>query len=353
MTTVVLSAGGLFLLVDRGDGTADRPGGQAKPAPVALGNNEPIMMAPDATSASISITLSQAAYPDGSADAAILTRDDTWAYAIATGGIQGVLGGPLLLTSSERLSPGILDELRRVGAEKVYLMGSETALAPAVARVLTGAGYQVERIGGANPIETSLAAAQRLMPGAQTAVLLGGGRTLPNDRGRGAVDALAAGSWAAMHDVPVLLTDPFTLSSATREYIRRSRITDVVIVGGTMAVAAPVKEELERLGVRVERVGGENRYDTAAQLVELWGAHNGFLLIDGSTERLSAAGFAAAAYSMRANAPVLLANSGSLPPETGRMLNGLRQPVQLICAPGVEKDPCMTAQELSLAIRGG
>jgi hypothetical protein len=354
---IVLSVGALLLLVLRGTGSvggsaADvtRRGTQARPIPAALGNHEPIIMAPDATNTSISITLSQAAYPAGSAKSAILVRDDTWAYAIATGGLQGVLGAPLLLTPYNRLDPGILAELRRVGAEKVYLMGDETVLTPTVALGLSRAGYEVERIGGRDQIRTSLTTAAQFMPDAQVAVVLCG-HDMPGDRSRGAVDALAAGAWAAVNRVPVLLTDPFVLSEETRGYLRRSAVKQIVIAGGSMAVADSVSAELERLGFTVERIGGANRYSTAVQLAQRWDGHHGFLLIDGSPERLSAAGFAAAAYAMRANAPVLLANSGTLPPETSAMLRGLREPVQLVCAPGVEKDPCMTAQEVSAATR--
>jgi len=308
------------------------------------------MMSPQATNASISITLSQAAYPDGSAKNAILVRDDTWAYAIATGGVQGTLAGPLLLTSYQGLAPGILDELRRVGVEKVYILGDETTIEPQVAQELVNAGYSIERIGGSNHIQTSVAAADRLMPDAETAVVLGG-NDQPSDPGRGAVDALAAGAWAAVNDYPVLLTDPFELSPETRNYISQSSIKKVMIIGGRVAVSEAVNKELEALGVVVERIGGENRFDTAAKIVSHWdGAYHGYLLIDGNSERLWAAGFAAAAYSMRARSPVLLANSGTLPVETALMLEGLRAPVQLVCAPGVADSPCMTAQDLAKAM---
>ncbi len=347
----LIAVGGCSSPVNRDPASApDAPNVQAEPTPAVLGNNEPIMMSPMATNASISITLSQAAYPDGAANTAILVRDDTWAYAIATGGVQGTLGGPLLLTPYQKLAPGIIDELRRVGAETVYILGDEATIMPAVAQELTEAGYTVERIGGGTHIQTSVAAASRLMPDAATAIVLGG-MDQPSDPGRGAVDALAAGAWAAIHDYPVLLTDPFSLSPETADYIRQSAISRVVIIGGRVAVSEEVSAELERLGVEVERVGGENRFDTAAKIVERWGgAHRGYLLIDGNSERLWAAGFAAAAYSMRANAPVLLANSGTLPSETDAMLKSLRAPVQLVCAPGVADSPCMTAQDLAKAM---
>lgn len=79
-------------------------------------------------------------------------------------------------------------------------------------------------------------------------------------------DALAAGAVAAKLDGALLLTDPGYLPSAIAAEIKRLDASTVTIVGGTAAVDDLVAQAVAALGVEVRRVGGADRYETAAML---------------------------------------------------------------------------------------
>ena len=122
----------------------------------------------------------------------------------------------------------------------------------------------VRQFAGASRYETSLAAAQQYVDTARatgkpatTAIVASG---------EGLIDAAAAAGLARSANAPVLLTPPGQLSIPAAQLIERAGITAVIVVGGTAAVADKVFEALQSVpGVSsVKRVGGENRFDTAA-----------------------------------------------------------------------------------------
>jgi putative cell wall-binding protein len=341
---VLVLVGGLVLLVNRPHG------GEASDAPVAAVRGETSSeITPTAESnAALSVALSKAAYPEGPVQSVVLARDDVWVDALSSSTLQGELGAPLLLTSRESLAPVVRAELERLGARTVYLMGGPKAFAPEITRELSDQGYTVERIPGDTAVANAVAVAGQYLPDAKTALLVRGVDGNGTDETRGYVDALAAGAWAASEGMPVLLTDPFKLSPETAGYLAQSRVEKVIIAGGRIALGGSVIAELERLGIEVERIGGEDRFETAARIAELRGAdpkNPSVLLIDGSGQRMWVAGFAAAVYSMRAAAPILLTDNDLLPAPTNKMLEAL--PARLVCGPGVTEDACAAAKELA------
>jgi hypothetical protein len=76
-------------------------------------------------------------------------------------------------------------------------------------------------------------------------------------------DAIVAGSAAAKLDAPFLLVGASTLPSATSSELARLRPNQVVVVGNTASVSAPVLAAITSLVPTVERVSGADSYATA------------------------------------------------------------------------------------------
>ncbi|MGH8910683.1 MAG: cell wall-binding repeat-containing protein [Egibacteraceae bacterium] len=330
-------AGGFSLLSSR-SGSATAARGQTADRVVATAS-------PDAA---LSAALSAAAYPDDSVSSAVLARNDIWVDALSSSTLQGELGAPLLLTSSDSLAPEVTLELERLGAKTVYLMGGPEAFDPKVAQALTEAGYAVERVPGQSAVGNAVAVAGQYLPRARTALLVRGADSSGVDQTRGYVDALVAVAWAAVAGMPVLLTDPFQLSPETRDYLAQSQVEKVIVAGGRVALGGSITLELERLGVEVDRIGGQDRFETAARIARLRDVDHknpSVLLIDGSGERMGVAGFAAAVYSIRTAAPILLTNADALPEPTDQILKTTPN-ARLICGPGVTDTACAAAKNV-------
>lgn len=84
-----------------------------------------------------------------------------------------------------------------------------------------------------------------------------------------AVDALAAGPVAGAMGSPLLVTSSTELHPSTAEALQALAPDLVVLAGGTTALSQAVEDAVEALGLPVQRVGGQNRNETAALLSSL------------------------------------------------------------------------------------
>jgi hypothetical protein len=108
------------------------------------------------------IALSQAAFGAGSVQTAVVASGEDDPDALTAAGLAGVFECPLLLTARSRVPDGVITELNRLGAETVVIVGGGAAVGDDVAATLSGAGFAVERIQGADRYSTARAVAERM-----------------------------------------------------------------------------------------------------------------------------------------------------------------------------------------------
>ncbi|MBW3659759.1 MAG: cell wall-binding repeat-containing protein, partial [Actinobacteria bacterium] len=121
----------------------------------------------------------------------------------------------------------------------------------------TALAASVDRIAGADRIETSVKVADRGWDQAPH-VLLATAVDYP--------DAIASSSYAAALDAPLLLTSPNDLPDNVAAMLRSLGTDRVTILGGTGAVDGSVERELIGMGILTDRIAGESRYATAAEI---------------------------------------------------------------------------------------
>lgn len=287
---------------------------------------------------------------DGLAATVLLGTAEVFADSLASGGLQGALDAPLLLTGPDELDDRVAAELDRLGATSVTLLGGPDAVGDAVATALGEAGYAVERLAGATRVETAVAIAAAGLPDATRALLV---RAFPSpgstDGTQAFADSLAAGAAAARIGAPVLLTQPDALSEAVATYLAGSAITEVVVVGGQSAIGQPVIDALEALDMTVTVVAGAERAATAVALAGLTGEESGSvasgaILADAFAEDTWADAFPAAVLAARTDQPLLLTRDGEVPAATATWLDGARLP--LTCLSLVTGPACTAAADL-------
>lgn len=257
-----------------------------------------------------------------SADTVLIGRNDIFADSLASALLQ--TDAPLLLVPPQGPVPeGVLERLADIGARRVIILGGEQAVSAAVASELSA--YEVERRFGASRLETAVDIARRDAPAANSAVLVRAFRPATStDPTQEFADALAVGGMAARQGLPVLLTETDRLSDATRAYLEQSAINEVMIVGGTAAIAEPVATELRDMGITVERIAGDDRFETAVGIAKAdtdAGDITGVTLVEGQGADAWAGGFAAAHYSARSGVPVVLASGTDIPAATSAFLD--------------------------------
>lgn len=135
-----------------------------------------------------------------------------------------------------------------------------TATAFTTPTTSTVAAATVERISGADRYATSVAASQAAFPGPDLPeiVYLVTGQDFP--------DAIAAGPVAARTGGGLLLTARDELPAVVADELARLAPDRIIAVGGPAAIADAVLRSAQRFAP-VSRIGGADRYDTAARLV--------------------------------------------------------------------------------------
>ncbi|WP_163192370.1 type I pullulanase [Clostridium thermarum] len=177
----------------------------------------------------------------------VLARGDEYADALTAAPFAKQLNAPILLTPTNTLDASVKAELIRLGAKKVYIIGGTGAVSAAVQNTIKTMGITVERIGGRDRYETSLAVANKMK--VKNQVFLVTGRNYP--------DALSISSYAAATGSPILLTAENQLTAGVSKFIKDNN-SKVYVIGGTGVISEAAVKGI----TRVERIGGTDRYDT-------------------------------------------------------------------------------------------
>ncbi|MCQ6278657.1 cell wall-binding repeat-containing protein [Bacillus sp. EB600] len=254
---------------------------------------------------STSVSISKALYPNSFADinqskTVILATGNEPADALSSGSLAARYGNaPILLNNSTTLLPEVRDELTRLGATKVVIIGGPVAISLNVENAIKSLGIQTDRIYGENRLDTNIQIVDKL--GTVNGVFVASARNFP--------DALAAAPIAAANNWAIILTEQNRISDAALQYIKDKK---VVILGGPVAISDNVQSQiLQQNGAQnVERLSGADRYDTLANL--LWYFKDS---IKSNTINVATGGdfpdaLAAAPLSIQNKAPLILVGNG-------------------------------------------
>jgi putative cell wall-binding protein len=315
------------------------PGGQGMSGVVQVGASAgPTVRLAATDNISAAIAWSKLDHEDGTAPIALLARDDVFADSLSSGGAQGALPAPLLLTKANSLDARVSAELKRLGVRRVYILGGNNAVSPAVESALQAQGISTSRVFGSDRIGTATTVAERFLPGATGAVIA---RAFGDaDPTRGFADSLAAGSTASALHVPLLISQSDRLSDATKAYIQSHPIQQVILAGGEAALSGQVQKDLEALKVNVDRAAGFDRAGTADQLNNRVPRESDppvAALVDGTNANSWAAGLPAAEKGI----PVVLSAGDTLPgPTVNSVISTDPTRTQGVCAPFVTATAC-------------
>jgi putative cell wall-binding protein len=190
-----------------------------------------------------------------------VATDAHFADALVAGPPAGIDRAPILLTTPNALPADVAAEIRRLGPQEIVIVGGTAAVSTTVEAELATLAATVTRIGGVDRYATATQLAQQRVGGSGGLVYVATGLQF--------ADALAAGVPAGRDGVPILLVAGDVIPATTTAEIERRRASAAIVVGGEAAVAPNVVEQIRTLVANVERVGGADRYATAAAMARL------------------------------------------------------------------------------------
>jgi len=190
-----------------------------------------------------------------------------------------------------------------VGLLAAMLLVFGVALAPPAGATADAAAQEVS---GATRYGTASAAAGEAYPSGTTCAVIATGENYP--------DALAAGGLAGAEGCALLLVQHSDITNETAAAIDDLGVTDCTIVGGTAAVSSDTENNLGDLCGSVDRVAGNDRYETASKIAARVGGGGGTCYVASGEVAADAVVISAAAFDQQA--PVLLVRANDIPSST-------------------------------------
>lgn len=205
----------------------------------------------------------------GTVDTVIVASGETFADALAATPLARVRNAAILLSPPDELHRATRSFIERHGIDNIIIAGGSSAIADDVEdelnRLISG---RPERLQGADRYRTVVNIAREIEIHEIGGYCGDGRRTALLATGEKFADALALSPLAFSGPHPVLLTERDRLPSAVEDFIVDYSIEQVVIAGGTAAIADSVKSELSGLGIEVQRLWGQDRFETAAEIAD-------------------------------------------------------------------------------------
>ncbi|MFD5215752.1 cell wall-binding repeat-containing protein [Microbacterium sp. NPDC058345] len=167
-----------------------------------------------------------------SADEVFVVTGRDYPDALVAAATAGGARVPVVLVNGRAttLPSGILQEIRRLGAERVSIVGGYGAVRPEIQAVLAKAGLAVRRLAGANRYDTAAAVDDAYFPaGSADRALIATGADFP--------DALAGAAAAARAKQPLYLAARTCAHPATVASASHVGITATLALGGTAVVS--------------------------------------------------------------------------------------------------------------------
>ncbi|OXS55459.1 CAP domain-containing protein [Bacillus sp. V-88] len=183
------------------------------------------------------------------------------------------------------------------------------------------ANTSVDRIFGESRYDTAGMISLRGWDQAET-VVIASGETFP--------DALAGGPLAYQLNAPILLTYKHRLPAETRKSINILEAKQVYILGGVGAIDLYVEKQLRDLGLKITRIGGDDRFQTAAKIADYLPSDQAIV----ANGRNFPDALAVAPYAAKNGIPIVLTESTDLP-ETTKEITDEKEETIIVGGEGV------------------
>lgn len=188
------------------------------------------------------------------ASTVIIATGEKFPDALASSGLSGCLGAPVLLVHRKSIPTPVYNEIKRLRARNAIIVGATPAVDDAVANKLKKMGLKIERLGGRTRYETAVVISQRVQKLTRRTDLVA------IARGDQFPPALIISPLAYSRRLPTILTPPNELKSTVAARLRQAHYRNGVIVG---YVSGSTAASISRYIPAVEQWTGVDDYDAS------------------------------------------------------------------------------------------
>ena len=195
------------------------------------------------------------------AKSVIVVRHDLFPDSMTASVLAKLKDAPILLNPTAKLDSRVGDEIKRLGAQEVIIVGGQDSVSEKVREDLKvyDADKNVERIAGADRYGTSEMVAKRVVgiTGKKNTGVVASGQVFP--------DALSVGTFASREGYPILLVKKDSVPSQIQNAIKDLDINKTYIAGGLNTISKSTEAKLPNV---VERMAGSTRYETSVAIAK-------------------------------------------------------------------------------------
>lgn len=200
-----------------------------------------------------SIKISQEGW-QGSSDTVVIAQGYDYADALCAAPLAKKFNAPILLSEKNGLRDDVVNEIRRLKATKIFIIGGTGALSQNIEKQLKDININsVERICGQDRYETSI----------KVAKFLGTFDSIVISTGNGYADSLSIAPIAAQKCMPIILTNKDKLTEDAINFIKASNVKNTYIIGGTGVISNDVEKSVPN----AKRINGNDRYETNYEVI--------------------------------------------------------------------------------------
>ncbi|MYL30875.1 S8 family serine peptidase [Halobacillus halophilus] len=231
----------------------------------------------------------------------ILATGKDFPDSLAASPLASYLNSPVLLERRSDLSSSIKEELDRLNATDVIIIGGDVAVSADVENDVENEGYDVHRIKGSDRYETAVAV-NELIPYETNKGFVVSGQEFP--------DALSASAYSGVKQYPILYVKQDEIPEVVQTYMEEEGITKNYIVGGTQPISEKVASTLP--DAHPLRISGKNRYETNKAMHRTFGRASAETLYFSTGQNFPDA-MAAAPLAVKTASPIILTNERYAP----------------------------------------
>jgi len=171
-------------------------------------------------------------------------------------------------------------------------------------------------------------------------------------RGDILVDYTVAQAYSQKEKIPILLTDPKTLSELSKRelmgfYDEGAR--KVLLIGGTTdAISENIELDIKNIGYEVTRIWDWDRAGTAARVaIDLWKSSRESVIINGNIEESY---LIASKFAMKRGIPILITNETELPASTKEALEKINTRKVYVVGPMISENVVKSLSSQGIAV---
>lgn len=214
---------------------------------------------------------------------------------------------PMLLSNGSNVDKSTMDEIKRLKASNIIVVGGEASISNSVVNQLKGVNksMNVKRIGGKSRYETSLNIAKEMSGNNNI-------DTIYVSAGDGEADALSISSVAGKNNSPIILTQKDGLDKDAYDYIKSKKVKTSYFIGGETKISQKAIEQINNItsnDVSKNRIAGNDRQETNARVIERFYKDNSINGVILAKENNLIDALSVGPFASKENMPVVIATN--------------------------------------------